>query len=359
MYVVNKQLDSAIVVYDFCFENYSKRHYKDLHNACICAINLKKFNLAYKYALELIKCGYQIDDYELNGFLPLKKTHFWKRLKKDIKNKQHISLNDDQENLKIEIQKLFLKDQKAALQYGICNRDSLYAIYFSNAKKLHNLYVTYGIPNFLLKKDEYYLKYWVILRHYFGMKNIISDSEEFKSEYSFMNFDSLKWKKNLFEELKDGNITPQFYSQVISYHDSNNPYGKCAIRLNFNTNKVELFTPLSKIKSDLINKNRNDIGLYPIVESNSDFLKTTWYAYYPFEEIKKAFIECDSCFTDSDYYDLLYKVEKQAKTLYVDHFSSKGYLLDDYRNLKERWVEGLNKYKKNKPTNASCIKPKY
>lgn len=302
--------------------------------------------------------GYEIEDFEKYYFDNFRNSSYWYKFEEEypkLRKRYLKKLNNKLRNIYYE---LFLKDQKAAKDWGICNRDSLYKAYYNNAKLLYSLYKENGLPDFLRNKDTLNIKYWAPFRHYFGMKNIIKNSDELRNSYEQINFDSLDWKNILLRELHRGNLTPEFYSQVVSYHDPKQPFGKCAIRLNFKTEKVELFTPLPEDKANWVNKNRYEIGLMPYIEINSDVLKSTWYAYYPFKKIKEAYLKCDTCKTDHDYFELLARVEKEAEMKYANQDILNGFLLDNFRGLKERWLVNIKEYELNLKDNDSCSKPK-
>ncbi|RUT78848.1 tetratricopeptide repeat protein [Ancylomarina longa] len=356
--IINGELDSALAIYEDLFKEYPKHFYKDVHNGCVCAIKLGKFEKALQYAKELVLHGYQEVDFQNDYFTDLRASDSWIQFGKDYSKLRDSYLKNQDKKERNIYHELFLKDQKAADIWGICNRDSLYKVYFKNANRLHTLYSEYGLPKFLLNKDSLNLQYWAFFRHYFGMKNIVTNSDKIRASSIKMNFSSLAWDKILLKELHHGNLTPEFYSQVVSYHNPNHPYGKFAIRLDFQTERVELFTPLNKDKASWVNKNRDSIGLMPYTPLNSDVLKTTWYANYPFKEIKQAYLNCGTCKTDDDYFELMIKIEKETELKYAKDDILNGFLLDDYRGLKERWLENIHKYKLNLPKNASCSKPK-
>lgn len=357
-HIINKQFDSAQIVFDRLFQKYPKHFYKDVHNACLCEIELDNYTKALNYAKELVLQGYEMVDFERNSFKGFRNSNLWQEFELEYPKLRQRYLKKQNHKLRNRYYELFLLDQKAAGKYGGCDRDELYKVYFNNAKVLHSLYLEKGLPDFLRNKDTLNLKYWTFFRHYFGMKNIINNSEELRGSYQEMKFDSLNWKIILLNELHNGNLSPEFYSQVVSYHDPRHPFGKCAIRLNFKTEKVELFTPLPKNKANLVNKNRQEIGLMPYTELNSDILKSTWYAHYPFKKIKEAYLSCDTCATDADYFEILARLEKDAEMKYTDQDVLSGFLFDDYKGLKKKWLEDISEYQLNLKDNDSCDKPK-
>lgn len=48
-YIINANFDSAEIVFDDIFQKYSKHFYKDIHNACLCAIELEEYDKALQY----------------------------------------------------------------------------------------------------------------------------------------------------------------------------------------------------------------------------------------------------------------------------------------------------------------------
>lgn len=338
------------------FKTYPKHFYKDLHNACICALKIGDIDGAISFAEQLVEQGYELKDFSQDCFAVLMNSDDWQEFENyypKIRYKYLNSLDLKSRNLYYNI---FMEDQRTAKEYGICNREKLYSGYYNNAKILHSSYHKHSLPKFLRNKDTMNLKYWASFRHYFGMRNIILNNDDLKANNSHLKFDSLARERILRTELNNGNLSPEFFSTAVSYHDPKHPYGKCAIRLDFKTEKVELFTPLPKDIAKQRNKNRYEIGLMPYVELNSAALNTTWYSIYPFKEIKEAYLNCESCTTSGNYFSIMDFHEAIAKRKFLKEKPSDGFLMDDYNGLKERWLKNIKKYQPNLVKNASCSK---
>ncbi|MGQ1910631.1 hypothetical protein ACT3CE_12700 [Marinifilum sp. RC60d5] len=351
LHLINKQFDSAQIVFDDIFDKYPKHFYKDIHNACLCAIQQGKYDKALDYAKELVLHAYEMSDFEKYYFTNFRNSQEWNEFEEEYPELRKKYLKKQDYNLRDIYYKMSINDQQAAKKYGTTDANKLYNAYYTNAKELYDLYKEHGLPNFLRNNDTLNVGYMVLFRHYFGMKNVVNNSDELKIKFQHLNFDSLSWSGILKQELQKGNVSPEFYSQVIAYQDPKKPFGKCAIRLDFKTERVELFAPLSDDKAEWVNKNRYEIGLMPYVESNSDMLKSTWYAEYPFKEVKQAYAECDSCKTFTDYMELKYIVENEIRLKYETEDISNGFLFENYNGINEVYLENFNEYQKNLVSN--------
>lgn len=62
------EFSSALESYESLFQEYDNISYKNLHNACICAIKTQEYNKAIEYAQQLVFRGYELKDFEQTVF---------------------------------------------------------------------------------------------------------------------------------------------------------------------------------------------------------------------------------------------------------------------------------------------------
>lgn len=131
------------------------------------------------------------------------------------------------------------------------------SLFLALTMRLYEFYSSDGIPNYLHYKDTMNTKYFLLYRHYFGMKNNADNNPEIKDRsVIYKNIDALNWKENLLKELYQDNIEPKFYSDAVVYNDYSRPFGKPAIKIDFEKEKVMLFMNLKAEKIAVKNANR-------------------------------------------------------------------------------------------------------
>lgn len=286
--ISNYQFDEALNLYSQIFKEYEKSFYKDIHNACLCAIRCKKFDSALELAEKLVLHGYSREDFESNAFLDFRNSNEWKNFNKKfpkLQKQYNSTLNID---LRRKYYQMFLKDQNIVSTgkgYGTKENDGKL---IQLSQKLYGEYSINGIPDFLHNKDTMNLKYFILHRHFFGLKNNAKSNVENEKDTIYQIANKLNWRSLLLEELKKGNIEPQFFADAVTYNDYERPYGKPALKIDFEKEKVLLYMNLKPDEMNLKNENRAAIGLLQLNENNSDILKNSWYLKYPFQKIKDS-----------------------------------------------------------------------
>ncbi|MFA9371712.1 MAG: hypothetical protein ACERIH_08390 [Labilibaculum antarcticum] len=339
--IAQSKFECALDIYIEIFKEYPKHFYKDVHNACVCAIRCEKFSNANLLASELVLLGYKLEDFQQVAFNAFRNTDKWNsfcktypKLRKDYES----TLNMD---LREKYYQLFLDDQLVASRdegYGNLKNDSSF---FALTKHLKEFYESDGIPNYLHNKDTLNIKYFILYRHYFGMKNNADNKPDIKNKSDlYEKIDALNWKKVLLNELQQGNIDPQFYSDAIIYNDFSDPYGKTAVKIDFEKEKVMLFMNLKSDEIAVKNENREAIGLLPLNESNSDILGITWYAKYPFRQIKDSLVLLTSP-NPMVKLKVIRKFESKIRD-YYQNTDLNDFFLGDYNQIKEAHFFGLD-----------------
>ncbi|PKQ63556.1 hypothetical protein BZG02_09295 [Labilibaculum filiforme] len=335
-----ENFESALVTYQTVFAQYPKHFYRDVHNACVCAIRCEKYSEAETLAKELVVHGYELEDFEQSAFDAFRNSNKWKSF-----SSEYTSLRKEYEEglnvgLRNKYYQLFKEDQMLASSgggYGTLKNDK---DFLELSIRLKTYYELDGIPNYVHNKDTLNLKYWILYRHYFGMKNNADNHPEIKENSNlYKSVDALNWQTILLTELRNGNIEPQFYADAVVYHDPTRPFGKPALKVDFEKEKVSLFMNMKEEERNEINANREAIGLFALNEENSDILRTSWYGNYPFQQINDSLKRV----TSSDpmaKLKVIKKYEADAKSLFQKS-SLDDFFLGDYKEIKETHFFGL------------------
>jgi len=345
LYINKQKFDSAIIVYETLLKKYSNSFYKDLHNACICCLKENNLNKAERLAEQLVKHGYEIEDFEKDStFKSLINSSQWKTFNSNyraLRENYLATLNLDERN---NFQKIFVKDQKAASSGRMSFQDSTF--YFQ-AIELERLFLKNGFPDCMMNKDTMNAKIQIMIRHYFGLVNRIKSNPEMIKEgvYRLMDFNKSNLMKIVEDGLYKGLILPESFVSMTSYWDYSNPFGKIFIKVDFDKERVTLFLDLPSEKLNEVNVNRKLIGLPEVNYTNSDILNNTWYSKYPFKEIKNAISACDTCNTKSKYVDVIVNEELKVSDGFINS-ALKGFILTD-NSKANTFYEGVNKLFKN------------
>ncbi|WP_321515022.1 hypothetical protein [Marinifilum fragile] len=338
--IAQSKYDKALEIHQNVFRQYPKHFYKDVHNACVCAIKCEKFKEARKLAQELVSLGYSSVRFEKQAFKSFRNSSEWKVFEKSypkLRLKYESGLNHD---LREKYQQLYLEDQKVASNeygYGEFKNDSAM---LALSKRLKEYYKEDGIPDFIRQSDSMYTKYFILYRHYFGIKNNADNTPEIKNKFNiYKEIDALNWKEVLLKELRAGNINPRFYSDAVMYNDYSNPFGKAAIKIDFDK---EIVSPFMCLKPEDVaekNANRLAIGLMPLSDDNKDILANTWYAKYPFKAIKDSISKTKNA-SLLDKIMLKTKVELQVYNSFP-HANQDEFFIDDFSKINEKYNHGF------------------
>lgn len=336
------RFSEALSIYNELIDLYPHMFYKDLHNACICAIKTGNMDRAFQLAEQLVLQGYELYDFNYAGFRPLQiETSHWNQFLNnypEIRKQYHNKLDTA---LRSQYYRLFIKDQEAATSYNLKTQDSMF---YHQSMKLSNLFIKNGFPTLNVNKDTLDLKIFVQLRHYFGLVNRFNKDEDMQNDpfYINMDFKNSKLDVLLWDALCKGKLLPQTYADAVSYFDDKR-YGDLAIDLNFEKETVSLYLHLSEQELELVNKRRLKIGLFP-VSSNSDiFLETTWYKHYPFKEIKEAWMNCDTCESGLQYLNIQGEIENIVKEKF-NNVEENDFILFDFHKIKSIWMSETMQY---------------
>ena len=171
--------EKALSIYNELFLTYPSCFYKDLHNACVCALKLEKYDEALAFASNLVNYGYELKDFESQAFDSFRNQK--KQWNKFLSNYPQLR-EQYEKKLNIPLREKYLVlyeiDQQAA-STGTRMQDSLF---YELAVSLSKLIKESGFPHWLQINNSINTKFYVMLRHYCGLKNRIMNSEELQQD---------------------------------------------------------------------------------------------------------------------------------------------------------------------------------
>ncbi|MBN2259668.1 MAG: hypothetical protein JW702_03950, partial [Clostridiales bacterium] len=241
---------------------------------------------------------------------------------------------------------LLLSDQVAATsRNGSYLSDS---VFYHQAIELSELFQKNGFPSLDTNKDTLKIKVYAMLRHYFGLVNRFQKDDEMQRDsfYTNMDFTATKLDSIVLAALHTGKILPLTYADATSY-SAGNPYGNLAIKIDFETENVSLYLHLKPDEIEEVNKKRTAIGLFPIENISDDVIKTSWYAQYPFKEVKEALLNCESCQTSMDYHNRYSSIEDEFQKKFEGNNKDVAFVLNNANDIKEIWYFGTQPYETN------------
>lgn len=323
--ILNKNYAGALIIYEELLNAYPHFFRKDLHNATVCAILLKDYNKAEKYALILVNHGYELNDFERPAFEELRNQEQWQSFLKKYKEKRQNYLNGLNKDERNKYSQLLTKDQAIALssqqkQISIERQDKGFE---TIEQELLQLISEYGFPTTFINKDTLKAKTLGMFRHICGMRNARMENEH-------------PLKNILYTALVNGHILPEEYSSVLAYRGENY-YGDISINMNFKEKSV---TMRSDGNMHEINKRRDAIGLFPLDSVTiSHYLMNSWYGKIPFEKIRQKKFEYEKA--DSSKLSFIIWQEKELQKVQKQYEkgedSSSLFILPLPQEVKNRW----------------------
>jgi hypothetical protein len=342
--IADSSYSEALSIYKGVFNSYPHRFYKDIYNATLCAIRISRYEEALKLSEDLVLYGYELKDFESAAFEDFRNNEaYWKsflskygQLRKEYEKAVNLSLRDKWLSL-------YKIDQQAASHHGdVRLQDS---VFYHLAISASNLIKEYGFPDWIAKKDTLNMKLVVMLRHYCGLENRIRASEEMQKDEFYVNMDGNDIRELVTQALNDGWLLPENYVNITTYWDNTNPYGTIAVEINFEEESIKPFLKALPKERDAINKRRELIGLPVINELSQEMINSTWYKDYPFRQIKKNWLNCDTCLTGKDYLVLEKNEALEVENSYIDN--NKDFILQDMNAIRDIYYSGIQKYQKN------------
>jgi hypothetical protein len=347
-FIRDSNYEKALTTYDELIASYPNHFYKDLHNACVCALRLEKYRKALSLASALVGHGYELKDFESSTFDSFRnQKNYWNQFLTDypgLRQQYEKNLDIPLRNQYIDLYEI--DQQVAALGQGSKKFPGL-------ALSLSNLIKESGFPHWLQNKDTIQLKLYVLLRHFCGFNHRLMNNAKSQQDslYARMNQNDIPLLVE--QALHKGLITPDMYENATTYWDYSNPYGKLAIMIDYNTEKVYPFLQAAPEAIPEINNRRNNIGL-PLVtgeELSDNILYSTWYRFYPFQAIKEAFLSCDTCNSLDNFLDIKRSFENNIMNEFLQKKDT-DFILRDWEEVHDFHYMGImpivnSKLKKN------------
>jgi hypothetical protein len=322
--IINKHFKEAFVTYDSIFKIYPINIDKDLYNAALCAIHLGKKDVAIAYCRRiLITTNNNIDYFKKLSFNKLKKTKEWKNL---IAELPELKRNYDKEKDSVfqsTIRKMVDLEQK-----NVTNKRKFDSIVFENTE---TLYSTFSVnPNYYLNQFTKcaYLDYCSLIRHYYGLKNIIDTLRFGDDSIYYKKLDLEKYNLDSLYKfaMHRGYLTPIILAEAKDYRNKDNIICKFSIGLWRDFPDVLIALP-TKEAIERSNRLRSEYCIPSYEDEYLKIIKTTYIfgnlninAYRKFLEAlesNKEYLQKDLLRREElffDYSDAFFeKIEKKHK----------------------------------------------
>ncbi|GAO27584.1 hypothetical protein [Geofilum rubicundum] len=341
-HIVSKDYQQAMAIYEEVLSNFSHLFFKDLHNAAVCAIMCDEYQRAYQLMKQLVLQGYELKDFDNHAFDLLKENTFlWGIFADEYPSIRKSYLGGLNNDLRGEYYMLYMNDQKAASSN---DEDLMDSVFFNNGRNLYDLFQTNDFPKLFVAKDTLNQMLYVPLLHFFGLKNRMKNDSATLNPCTEELFET--FEDYFFAAYLEGAVPSREYVQIVSFWSKASAYGDFRLVIDFY--KEEVFLGLNALpdKAEIINKNRNQIGLFPINNDTKVLLNNSWYSQYPFIEIKEAFNNCDSCKTTIDYLIVQSAIAEDVK----NEFSSgefDSFILSNEISDLDVWINGVRSFMKN------------
>jgi hypothetical protein len=343
--MINAQnLDSALLVYQEVFDEYSNHFFKDVNNAFYCCIGLKKYDIAKDYAEELVLHGYELKDFEKEELADFKGTKIWRKFKRNyskLREQYQASIDKDLRNI---YDTIHIVDRRAAESD---DPKLMHSVYYKHASQLSKIFADKGFKSIGINKELQDAHIYATLRHFCFLRNQLNRWPDLYVDpmYKKMNIDSLPLLKQFKTAIHEGNILPEYYASAIVYGDDANKayYGKPMLFIDFETKKISFTSFLSTERLKVINKRRYDIGLYPINAASNSLIQSSWYKEYPFEAIIKKLSSIDSTCSVSPL-RMITDEELKVENRFEKLTSKTNFILSDFNNINETCVGGFRQY---------------
>lgn len=232
--IIKENYSAALEQYEKAFDFYDLGWSNDYYNAFICAREINNEQAMFSYLDTLASKGYSLENLKYITPKNLQETNKWSQF---INNFSSLNEQFHMRNCKIknELDSLLSIDQKYA-ELSLTEDSSVgtyHSIVFSNGLRVFDL-----IKNDCLPKENLYSIESnemcspvpiVLLRHFFGLLNTISNSEDIK--YTKEPYCNMKIKTSDFEEIicdkiAKGLLPPTLLLNTIDYlsRESYNKY---------------------------------------------------------------------------------------------------------------------------------------
>ena len=298
--IYNGEYDKALAIYNKAFEEYPRVFYNDLHNACLCALKTDDYSKGYIYSKRLVAQGCELNYFDDKAFDKLRTSKYWQDFRNEydeIRNDYLVAVDYDLREEYLKLACLDQSDQRIGQPEEVAD-----SIFYVNAIRTLELIKANGFPRWGLDNDTIVSKINILFGHYcilYNQMNAKGNEEKYNNDFyaevrNSLVLDSIRIY--LKEALFDGFITPQVYVANIAFRDNTNPYGEIAILIDFDTKTVSPYFIQTEEEYITINMRRESIGLPALSpETTQNYIDSSWYRDYPFEQVKEAIAECNGC----------------------------------------------------------------
>lgn len=340
--IADSRYIEALSIYESLFAVYPHSFYKDLHNACLCALKLEKYKETFLLACDLVKHGYELKDFESQAFDNFRnQKNYWKQFISEYPKLRKQYTKTLNEQLRNNYHLLYTIDQAAAsLHNDIRKQDS---IFYKVAISVSDLVKTHGFPQWMINKDTMNIQIYVMLRHFCGLENRIKNDEKMQMDSLYLQMQNNDIHILITQALADGWILPDNYVGITTYWDYSNPYGETTAEIDFEKERIVLFLKVPIENRNDINQLRESIGLPPINELTQDAINASWYGDYPFHKIKEAWSACDTCHETLDFM----RISKNLELEVSNNHKKSYFIIPDFDEIHNIYYKGVRRYMKN------------
>lgn len=286
--IYDLKYEEALSVYTELLDAYPHIFYKDLHNACLCALKLHNHQLAYELAKNLVMHGYELTDFEDLAFEELRNSEYWTVFLEEytiIHNNYLSGLDNELREKYIELGQIDQSEER--ITRGVDYQDS---IFYNQALQFVILIRENGFPRWFINKDDSINNYIsAMFGHNCALYNEIKEKTRELNEFT-AEIDNSKVLDTicmfLREAVLDGWLFPQDYIQQTTLKSKQNLYGKLNILKDYDKETIDIDFPDEQTVA--INQRRDSIGLPPVSrEIYQDYINNSSFKDYPFVEIKE------------------------------------------------------------------------
>lgn len=333
----------ALQAYDSLFAEYKNHHYRDLHNATICAIKAEDWGKAYQLSEELVLHGYELEHFEGPGLCDLKNNagqwECFEAAYPKLRKKYEAGLDMP---FREQLTALYQEDQAAASHHDIALQDS---VFYDLSIRLSDLIETNYFPAITINKDSIGQNaVFVMLRHYHGLYNRAQMAKENGNESPYADRE-FRIRDLTDTAFRKGLMRPDIYVDITTYWDASNPYGEPMIDLDYEKESVSLIMyNMTEEKREEANSRRAAIGLPELGTLTEGFIEGTWWRHYSFKEIKEAWMNCDTCETGLDYVKISGAIQQKVMIEYYQDIPATGFILYDYGSINKTYARNSHLY---------------
>ncbi|BDX39700.1 hypothetical protein CYCD_30550 [Tenuifilaceae bacterium CYCD] len=344
---VRKQLYSeAISMYEQLQKEYPRFFYKDLHNLSICYLKVEKLDSAISIARRLVLQGYTLDDfYKYNEYNCITNNPLWGNFLATYPRLRFEYEKTIDHTFVDMVNRAIVFDQ----QYQDSSDAKRDSVYYYQGVMLFDYMFKYGFPNFYLNRENVLgNRLMAMLRHFFYIPQILENDPDLSFTRPYCNMVVEKeYNEFLHSAIVMGKLLPSTYIEIVYRFDSS-PYGLLGVTYDFDREITYIDLNLNNSFSiQNINEKRRSIGLFEIDTLSTGNIEGTWYSQVSVKVMKEAMLNCDTCHTVLDYFDIARPIREKIQFSYENKELRDFIFNYDPSNLKYEQLKNSTKYMKN------------